>query len=59
MAFIHGKTALVLQNEFNLSSFFNDVSISRSIETAETTAFGSSAKSYIVAYSGAMLAMVA
>jgi len=48
MAFIHGKSALVLQNEFNLSAYFNDISISRSIETAETTAFGASAKAYIV-----------
>ena len=48
MAFIHGKSALVLQNEFDLSTYFNDISISRSIETAETTAFGASAKAYIV-----------
>jgi hypothetical protein len=48
MAFIHGKSALVLQNEFDLSAYFNDISISRSIETAETTAFGASAKAYIV-----------
>ena len=48
MAFIHGKSTIVLQNEYNLSSYFNDVSTSRSIETAETTAFGNSAKTYIV-----------
>lgn len=48
MAFIHGKSAIVLQNEHNLSSFFNDVSTTRSVETAETTAFGNSAKTYIV-----------
>jgi hypothetical protein len=48
MAFIHGKSAIVLQNEFDLSTYFNDISISRSIETAETTAFGASAKAYIV-----------
>jgi len=47
MAFIHGKSAIVLQNEFNLSTYFNDISASRSVETAETTSFGSSAKSYI------------
>jgi len=47
MAFIHGKSAIILHNEFDLSSFFNDASTSRSVETAETTAFGSSAKSYI------------
>ena len=48
MAFIHGKSAIVLQNEFNLSSYFNEVSASRSVETAETTNFGSGgAKTYI------------
>lgn len=48
MAFIHGKSAQVLHNEFDLSSYFNDASISRSVETAETTSFGATAKSYIV-----------
>ena len=48
MAFIHGKSAQVLHNEFDLSSYFNDASISRSAETAETTSFGATAKSYIV-----------
>ena len=48
MAFIHGKSAQVLHNEFDLSSYFNDASVSRSVETAETTSFGATAKSYIV-----------
>ena len=48
MAFIHGKSAQVLHNEFDLSSYFNDASISRSAETAETTSFGATAKSYII-----------
>lgn len=48
MAFIHGKSAIVLHNDQNLSQYFNDASTSRSIETAETTAFGASAKTYIV-----------
>ena len=47
MAFIHGKAAQVLHNEFDLSSYFNDASVSRSVETAETTAFGATAKAYI------------
>lgn len=47
MAFIHGKSAQVLHNEFDLSSYFNDASVSRSVETAETTAFGATAKAYI------------
>ena len=48
MAFLHGKNTAVLFNEHNLSSYFNDVSVSRSVETAETTAFGDSSKTYIV-----------
>lgn len=47
MAFLHGKSALILHNEYNLSGYFNEVSASRSVETAETTAFGNSAKTYI------------
>lgn len=48
MAFLHGKSAQVLHNEFDLSGYFNEISTKRDVETAETTAFGSSAKSYIV-----------
>lgn len=48
MAFLHGKSTAVLFNQHDLSHYFNDASVSRSIETAETTSFGASAKSYIV-----------
>jgi hypothetical protein len=47
MAFIHGKGTSVLYNGSNLSAFFNDASMSQDVETAETTAFGDSAKTYI------------
>lgn len=47
MAFLHGKSALILHNEYNLSGYFNEVSSNRTVETAETTAFGNSAKTYI------------
>lgn len=47
MAFIHGKGTITLCNQFDLSSYFNEASVSRSIETAETTTFGKSAKTYI------------
>lgn len=47
MAFIHGKSAGVLFGAYDLSAFFNEASMSQSVETAETTAFGSGAKSYI------------
>lgn len=47
MAFIHGKSTIVLCNEFNLSSYFNEATANNSVETAETTTFGNSAKVYI------------
>ena len=47
MPFIHGKSAIVLHNDYDLSQYFNDASTSRSVDTAETSAFGSSAKTYI------------
>jgi hypothetical protein len=47
MAFIHGKTTVVLYNGANLTSYFNEASVSNSVETAETTAFGNDAKTYI------------
>ena len=48
MAFLHGKNTAVLFNASDLSAFFNDASVTRSVETAETTAFGASSKTYIV-----------
>jgi len=47
MAFIHGKNAVVLHGIYDLSAYLNDGSVAASVETAETTAFGSSAKTYI------------
>ena len=48
MAFIHGKTSQVIHGVNDLSSYLNDASVSADAEVAETTAFGSSAKTYIV-----------
>ena len=47
MAFIHGKNASVLHGAFSLSSYLNDGSVSSSVETAEVTAFGGTAKAYL------------
>ena len=47
MAFLHGKTSAVLYGGYDLSPFFNQVSASQAVETAETTAFGDNAKTYI------------
>ena len=45
--FIHGKDTAVYIDEFDLTSYFNDTSISLENEVAETTAFGDSNKTYI------------
>ena len=57
MAFIHGKGTIVLCNQFNLSSFFNEASVARSVETAETTTFSKSAKTYITGLQDATLSL--
>ena len=46
--FEHGKDTGVLVDEFDLSTYFNSVDISHTIDTAETTGFGSTSRSYIV-----------
>ena len=46
--FAHGKNVNVFINEFDFSTYFNDVSATSTVETAETSAFVSSAKEYIV-----------
>jgi hypothetical protein len=45
--FRHGKNVKVFVDEFDFSSYFNDVSAATTVETAETSTFGSSAKEYI------------
>ena len=48
--FAHGKNVNVFLNEFDFSTYFNDVSASTSVDTAETSAFGTSAKTYVVGH---------
>ena len=62
MAFRHGKnTVFKLDNSsgtlVDLSSYLEEVSVPRSIETGETTTFGSSAKSYITGLSDATISL--
>jgi hypothetical protein len=55
--FVHGKGTAVLLDEFDLSAFFNSADMSRTTETAETTAFGSTSKSYIVGLADGTLSL--
>jgi predicted secreted protein len=64
MAFLHGKSAsFQIDNSAgsltNISAYCNDVSISRSFETAETTTFGvtGSAKTYIMGLTDATISV--
>ena len=62
MAFVHGKSAAFkLDNAagslVDYSAYLEEVSMPRSIETAETTTFGSNAKSYITGLSDATISI--
>ena len=64
MAFVHGKSAVFKVDDSggtlrDLSSYLNDVSFPRDVETAETTTFGvaGSAKTYIVGLSDATISV--
>lgn len=62
MAFVHGKSAVFKLDDSggtlrDLSAYLDDVSMPRSIETAETTTFGSSAKTYITGLTDATISI--
>jgi hypothetical protein len=59
MPFIHGKNAQVLHGAYDLSGYFNDASISQSVETAETTTFSASgsAKTFITGLRDATISL--
>ena len=62
MAFVHGKSAVFkLDNSsgslVDYSSYLEDISFPRSVETAETTTFGSTAKSYITGLTDATISL--
>lgn len=48
MAFSHGKYTKVAYGGYNLTLFFNEASSSNSVETASTSAFGTTAHSYVI-----------
>ena len=55
MAFIHGKSAVVLHGAYDLSSYLNNGSANSSVDTNEVTAFGSTSKSYVTGLKDATL----
>jgi hypothetical protein len=55
--FIHGKSTGVLVDANDLSTYFNSADFASTIDTAEVTSFGSSAKSYITGLNDATLSL--
>lgn len=47
MAFGHGKNTVVYVNQYNLTTYFRSATASGSADTAETSTFGTSSKTYI------------
>ena len=46
--FRHGKNVLVFIDQYDFSTYFNDLTASANVDTAETSAFGTSAKTYVL-----------
>ena len=55
MPFRHGKNSAVLVDKYNISSYLNEVSSSQSIETADTSTFGTNAKTYLAGQNDATI----
>jgi len=57
MAYRHGRNTDVLLGSYDISAYLNEATPSMSIDTAETSAFGSSAKTYIVGQNDATVSL--
>jgi hypothetical protein len=62
MAFVHGKTSkFSIDNSagspVDISAFCDDISFSRSLDSAETTTFGNSSKTYLIGMSDATISI--
>lgn len=47
MSFRHGKDSAVLVAQYNISAYLNEANASQSLEVAETSTFGTAAKTYV------------
>lgn len=56
-SFRHGKLTAVLFGQENLSPYLNEATVSSPAETAETTTFGNSAKTYVSALRDATISL--
>ena len=49
-AFRHGKNITIIGDALDLSAYFNSVTVGNEVETAETTTFNSTSRSYVVGW---------
>jgi hypothetical protein len=47
MAQVHGKDTVIFLGAYDLSAYFNDLSISQEVDLAETTTYGNESKTYL------------
>jgi hypothetical protein len=57
VAKLHGKSTDILLGGYDVSAYFNDVSVESSIEEAETTNFASTAKEFLVGHREGSISM--
>ena len=55
--FRHGKNTAVFVDEFDFTTYFNDATSTSNIDTAETSAFGTDAKTYIVGHTDGTISL--
>jgi hypothetical protein len=55
--FRHGKNVRIFVDEYDFSTYFNDMSVATTVDTAETSAFGTDAKSYIVGHTDGTISL--
>jgi len=55
--FRHGKNTKIYVDEYDFSAYFNDASSSTSVDTAETSAFGTDAKTYIAGHTDGTISL--
>ena len=57
MAFVHGKDSYFKIASTDLSSYLNSISVSRTADTAETSAFGSTSKTFVAGLKDASITL--
>lgn len=57
MAFVHGKNTEVFVDKYDLTSYFDSVSVNMNADLAETSTFGKSSKTYIAGLKDATMSL--